>query len=55
MSNINKEIDADKIEGVKFINTGKQVKVNLNDEKTKTKIKLAEGLRNKFIVPGKKK
>ena len=50
------EIDADKIETVKVIGSGKYETIDINDKKVKTKIKLSQELKDRLIfTPAGKK
>ena len=55
MRDNNDAVDANKIEAVKVIATGKHSVIDINDSKVKTKIQLAQGLKDKLILPGGKK
>lgn len=48
MSNVN----ADEIIVTKVIGTDKQIVVDINDKKVKTKIQLSQALKDKLILPG---
>lgn len=47
--------DANKIKSTKTIGTGKNIVVDINDDKVKTKIQLAQKLKDKLILPGQGK